>query len=134
LVVLMISLSAAVVAPAHVEAQDDASQSTQNWGPLKALGVDIQPGTKERLVSLPQEDFSGMRMSVPVWIARGQKPGRTLAVTAGIHGDELNGVESPVAFSLKPIHRSFRALSWCCPCSIDMAFLPAVATCMIAGI
>ncbi len=34
-----------------------------------------------------------MRMSVPVWIARGQRPGRTLAVTAGIHGDELNGVE-----------------------------------------
>jgi predicted deacylase len=32
-------------------------------------------------------------MSVPVWIARGLRPGRTLAVTAGIHGDELNGVE-----------------------------------------
>ena len=32
-------------------------------------------------------------MAVPVWIARGQRPGKTLAVTAGIHGDELNGIE-----------------------------------------
>jgi predicted deacylase len=39
------------------------------------------------------EDFVGMRMAVPVWIAHGQQPGKTLAVTAGIHGDELNGVE-----------------------------------------
>jgi predicted deacylase len=92
-IVLLIGLTAAVVPSAVVEAQDDvASQSTQ-WGPLKALGVEIQPGTKQRLASLPLEDFSGMRMSVPVWISRGARPGRTLAVTAGIHGDELNGVE-----------------------------------------
>jgi hypothetical protein len=93
-VVLLIGLTAAVVPPPLVEAQDDAaSPSTQNWGPLKALGVEIQPGTRQRLASLPLEDFSGMRMSVPVWISRGAHPGRTLAVTAGIHGDELNGVE-----------------------------------------
>jgi predicted deacylase len=42
---------------------------------------------------MPMDDFVGMRMAVPVWIARGLQPGKTLAVTAGIHGDELNGVE-----------------------------------------
>jgi predicted deacylase len=42
---------------------------------------------------MPMDDFVGMRMAVPVWIARGQRPGKTLAVTAGIHGDEMNGVE-----------------------------------------
>jgi uncharacterized protein len=67
--------------------------SATSWGALKALGVDIQPGTKQRLNSMPLDDFVGMRMAVPVWIARGQRPGKTLAVTAGIHGDELNGVE-----------------------------------------
>jgi predicted deacylase len=84
----------AELSPTHVAAQEDVPrEATQDWGPLRALGVDIQPGTKQRLASLPMGDFSGMRMSVPVWIARGQRPGRTLAVTAGIHGDELNGIE-----------------------------------------
>jgi predicted deacylase len=69
------------------------SESSTAWGALKALGVEIQPGTKQRLASMPMDDFVGMRMAVPVWIARGQRPGKTLAVTAGIHGDEMNGVE-----------------------------------------
>ena len=42
---------------------------------------------------MPLGDFFSMRMAVPVWIARGQQPGKTLVVTAGIHGDELNGIE-----------------------------------------
>lgn len=58
-----------------------------------ALGVEVAPGTKERLSSQPLDDFAGMRMAIPVWIARGARPGKTLCVTAGIHGDELNGVE-----------------------------------------
>jgi uncharacterized protein len=75
----------------HAAAADPATPAT--WGPLHALGVDVQPGTKQRLTSMPMTDFVGMRMAVPVWIARGAQPGKTLAITAGIHGDELNGVE-----------------------------------------
>jgi predicted deacylase len=67
--------------------------SGTSWAALRALGVEIQPGTKQRLTSMPMDDYVGMRMAVPVWIARGQHPGKTLAITAGIHGDELNGVE-----------------------------------------
>jgi predicted deacylase len=81
---------AAQTASAPASADDTLGAS---WGALRALGADIQPGTKQRLTSLPLDDFVGMRMSVPVWIARGHQPGKTLAVTAGIHGDELNGVE-----------------------------------------
>jgi predicted deacylase len=73
--------------------QTTESDSSAAWGPLKALGLEIQPGTKQRLASMPMDDFVGMRMAVPVWITRGARPGKTLAVTAGIHGDELNGVE-----------------------------------------
>jgi predicted deacylase len=81
---------AAQTSSAPASADDSTGGS---WGALKALGVEIQPGSKQRLTSLPLDDFVGMRMAVPVWIARGQQPGKTLAVTAGIHGDELNGVE-----------------------------------------
>jgi predicted deacylase len=82
--------TAAQTAPTRATEQDSPAAS---WGALIALGAEIQPGTKQRLTSLALDDFVGMRMAVPVWIARGQQPGKTLAVTAGIHGDELNGVE-----------------------------------------
>lgn len=75
----------------NVTAQETPRDS--EWGPIKALGVEIKPGTKQKLTSMPMADFVGMRMAVPVWIARGTKSGKTLAVSAGIHGDELNGVE-----------------------------------------
>lgn len=92
--ILTISAANIVLSPTQIAAQGNgAAKSTQEWGSIEALGQVIQPGTKHRLVSQPLEDFSGMRMSVPVWIARGQRPGPTLALTAGIHGDELNGVE-----------------------------------------
>lgn len=38
------------------------------------------------------EDASGRSMSVPVMVARGQRPGPVLGVTAAIHGNELNGI------------------------------------------
>lgn len=76
-------------APTKTSAISDA----KDWENLTALGVQIRPGTKHKLASMPMNDFVGMRMAVPVWIARGAKPGKTLAVTGGIHGDELNGVE-----------------------------------------
>ena len=82
---------AAAQKPAASAAKVDSS--ADNWGALKALGAEIQPGTKQKLHSMPMTDFVGMRMAVPVWIARGQRPGKTLAITAGIHGDELNGIE-----------------------------------------
>lgn len=86
-------------APETVGAQDVATNrsastaTSQEWENFQALGVEIRPGTKHKLTSMPMTDFVGMRMAVPVWIARGARPGKTLAVTAGIHGDELNGVE-----------------------------------------
>src|SRR3990172_4385762 len=67
--------------------------TTQSWGALKILDTEVQPGTKQRFLTGRQDDFAGRQMAVPVWIVRGQRPGRTLCVTAGIHGDELNGVE-----------------------------------------
>jgi len=98
-IVLLVGLGIGVVSTTPVVAQEVSAPaekeipSTQAWGALTALGVEIQPGTKHKLTSMPMTDFVGMRMAVPVWIARGQQPGKTLAVSAGIHGDELNGVE-----------------------------------------
>jgi len=46
--------------------------------------------------------FRDGNLSVPVLAARGARPGKTLVTTAGVHGDEYEGMEA--------IHRTFEAL------------------------
>ncbi len=99
-VCLLVSIAVVLAATTATLAEESAGtaaaaalRSDSTWGSLTALGTEIAPGTKVRLASLSMADFAGMRMAVPVWIARRAHPGRTLAVTAGIHGDELNGIE-----------------------------------------
>ena len=55
-------------------------------------GTEIPPGTGVE-VSLELGDGpAGNPRNIPVYIIHGTKPGPVLALTAGIHGDELNGV------------------------------------------
>jgi hypothetical protein len=84
---------ASTAAKETTKSPPDAATVANEWEDFTALGVEIRPGTKHKLSSMPLSDFVGMRMAVPVWIARGRQQGKTLAITAGIHGDELNGVE-----------------------------------------
>ena len=53
----------------------------------------IKAGTKSRLTLNSHKDFTDPTFSIPVLIVHGAKPGPRLAITAGIHGDELNGME-----------------------------------------
>ena len=69
-----------------------------------------------------------LRMAVPVWIARGARPGKTLAVTAGIHGDELNGVEIARRIFAETDPNDLSGTLVVLPVLIGMAFWPAAAT------
>ncbi|MDG2304828.1 MAG: succinylglutamate desuccinylase/aspartoacylase family protein [Candidatus Binatia bacterium] len=57
-------------------------------------GQEIEPGTKQRIVLHASESFVGASVETPVVIIRGHAAGPTLCLTAGIHGDELNGTET----------------------------------------
>lgn len=57
------------------------------------LGLIVQPGERTRATWGVSESFAGAVLDTPVFISRGATPGETLCLTAGIHGDELNGVE-----------------------------------------
>jgi hypothetical protein len=63
------------------------------WGPLELLGESVGVGEKWRLAWISGETFAGGPVPIPVRVARGHQPGPTLCLTAGIHGDELNGIE-----------------------------------------
>lgn len=55
--------------------------------------VTVQPGEERDLLLQASESFSGTDVKMPVVVIHGTKPGPVLCLTAGIHGDELNGIE-----------------------------------------
>jgi predicted deacylase len=76
---------AAEVAPATV--------ASTPWGEVQLLGRRIAPGDKRRLFLRSSEAFSGSDSELPVLVTRGATAGPTVCLIAGVHGDELNGIE-----------------------------------------
>ncbi len=55
------------------------------------FGRVVAPGTSESLSMVISEGYSGTDVSIPVCVWRGKADGPTLAITAAVHGDEING-------------------------------------------
>lgn len=70
---------------------------------ITLLGQDVLRGRFERLYWTAGQAIAGLAMPTPVLVAAGATPGPTLCLTAAVHGDELNGVETirRVMFSLE---------------------------------
>ena len=60
---------------------------------LQLLGHEIACGTSSKFPFVPDRSFEASYLNMPVFAARGISPGPTLCVAAGVHGDEINGVE-----------------------------------------
>jgi predicted deacylase len=60
---------------------------------LEILGQPVSPGDQRRLALPVSEAFVGEDASTPVVVVSGTAPGPIVCLTAGIHGDELNGIE-----------------------------------------
>jgi predicted deacylase len=69
------------------------AREPESWGSIALLGESVAPGEQREMSLLAGESFVGAPMQTPVVILRGERPGPTLCLTAGIHGDELNGIE-----------------------------------------
>ncbi len=71
-----------------------AAWSADDWTkPFELLGRETAPGTKNKYPFIDGRSFEASYLNMPVFVARGTSPGPTLCLSAGIHGDELNGVE-----------------------------------------
>lgn len=71
-----------------------ANASADDWSaPFELLGRDTAPGTTNKFPFIDDRTFEASFLNTPVFVARGATPGPTLCLCAGIHGDELNGVE-----------------------------------------
>ena len=67
--------------------------AADQWRSLELLGREVKPGSSARFPFIPDNSFEASYLNTPVFVIRGAEPGPTLCLTAGIHGDELNGVE-----------------------------------------
>lgn len=81
-----------------------AAEEVDMTGHLVLLGTDVPPGTSTRLAWAPKQSFEGIYIATPVLVVNGTEPGPTLCLTAAIHGDELNGIETVrrVLYNLDP--------------------------------
>jgi predicted deacylase len=78
----------------ETEAQDENQGAAENERKaFEILSHRIEPGTRERLFLRITESFVGALIETPIFVAAGREPGTTLCVVAGVHGDEINGVE-----------------------------------------
>ena len=63
------------------------------WGPVEVAGRKIWPGETLRFPYGGETSFESAYLDAPVFVARGVRHGPALCITAGIHGDEINGTE-----------------------------------------
>jgi len=69
------------------------SMTSVPWDLVELLGQAVAPGDRRRLSLRAGESFAGDAVDIPVLVVRGTTPGPTLCLVAGVHGDELNGIE-----------------------------------------
>ena len=61
--------------------------------PFHLIGQTVLPGTLKALKWFSVQAPGGVSIGTPVIVINGSSPGPVLALTAAIHGDELNGIE-----------------------------------------
>jgi len=95
-------LKAGEDAPPLTEHVDPAMEHGHK--PLVLLGTEVPPATSTRLAWAPSQSFEGIYSATPVLVVNGASSGPTLCLTAALHGDELNGIETVrrVLYNLDP--------------------------------
>jgi predicted deacylase len=61
--------------------------------PFQMLDRFVLPGTRQRLSWRPPDNIGRGELPSPITVVHGAKPGPVLCLIAGVHGDELNGIE-----------------------------------------
>ena len=82
---------------------------------LHILGKEIALGESAKVSFNVAKLHTQNSIDVPVIIERSKKPGPTVLITAGIHGDEVNGVEIVRQIIAKGINKPKRGTIICVP-------------------
>jgi predicted deacylase len=82
---------------------------------LHILGKKVRPGESAKVSFNVAKLHTQNTIDVPVIIERSKKPGPTVLITAGIHGDEVNGVEIVRQIIAKGINKPKKGTIICIP-------------------
>jgi len=91
---LVLGVGSALLGAAGWPARASADE-TAAWGPVEVAGHRVAPGETARFFVDLAQTFGGERRMLDAFVVvtRGERPGPTLCLTAGVHGDELDGLE-----------------------------------------
>lgn len=90
---------------------------------LKILGEEIPVGKSTTINFNIAKLYTSTKVEIPVIVERSKKPGPVILITAGIHGDEINGVEVVRQIIAKKINKPARGSIICIPVLNVFGFL-----------
>lgn len=90
---------------------------------MRILGEKIELGESKTLQFNIAKLYTATNVEVPVIIERALKPGPTVLITAGIHGDEINGVEIVRQLIANKINKPEKGTIICIPILNVFGFL-----------
>lgn len=90
---------------------------------ITILGEDIPRGTSREINFNIAKLHTGTNIEIPIIIERAKTPGPTILFTAGIHGDEINGVDIVRQLITRKINKPKRGTIICMPILNIFGFL-----------
>lgn len=90
---------------------------------LSILGENIPLGTSKTINFNIANLYTSTKVEIPIIIERSKKSGPTVLITAGIHGDEINGVEIVRQVISKKINKPAKGTIICIPLLNVFGFL-----------
>jgi predicted deacylase len=90
---------------------------------ISILGHDIPLGTSKEINFNIAKLHTSTKIEVPIIIERSKKPGPTILFTAGLHGDEINGVDIVRQLIARKINKPKRGTIICIPILNVFGFL-----------
>ena len=90
---------------------------------LDILGKKVHPGKSATINFNMAKLYTTTSVDVPIIVERAKKPGPVVLITAGIHGDEINGVEVVRQLIVKEINKPARGTVICIPILNVFGFL-----------
>lgn len=84
--------------------EKNQQEETVDANAFELLGERVLSGTRKQLTWNASETLSGGAIPTPVLVVHGAEKGDVMCITAGVHGDELNGIETVrrIMHSTKP--------------------------------
>ncbi|WP_074406885.1 MULTISPECIES: succinylglutamate desuccinylase/aspartoacylase family protein [Aquimarina] len=90
---------------------------------LNILGKEVLPGTSTTINFNIAKLYTSTKVEIPIIIERSKNPGPIVLITAGIHGDEINGVEVVRQIIARKINKPAKGSVICIPVLNVFGFL-----------